>query len=186
MLIVYVAHPIGGDVQRNMGLVENICGRIYQHRPEIVPLAPYLMALKFLNDNDPADRLRGVSMNKEFFTRRLIDEVWLFGDKISNGMWEEIGWARGLRIPVIPMSTKLLKELTLREVKEGNLIQVGCDGPGQNVLARFLGFLPNEEGIRIRNKHWGKAQILYHEIPWCDIARIAPYGFPLESPNRFK
>lgn len=45
MIIVYVAHPIGGDVARNIKLVESECSRIFKAMPEVVPIAPYLFAL---------------------------------------------------------------------------------------------------------------------------------------------
>ncbi len=183
MFIAYIAHPIGGDVKGNMALVEERCGRIFKDRPEVIPVAPYLMALKFLDDGNPADRLRGVSMNREFFSRRLIDELWLFGPKISSGMWEEVLWARKYGIPVIPMSGRLTKELALRELKEGSLIQLGCSDP--EVVARLVRFMPDNEGVVIHVRHMRKAKLLRWEIPWCDIDRIAPYGVPLISPQRY-
>lgn len=187
MLIVYVAHPIGGDVRRNMELVEERCGEIFRDRPEVIPIAPYLMALKFLDDANPADRLRGVGMNREFFFRKMIDEVWLFGPRISNGMWEEVGWSRGLGIPVVPMSGRLMRELAHRELNVGSIIQIGTDGPGgQCPAARFLGYMENDEGVRVRLRTATTKRLIYHDIEWLDVSYVAPYGVPIVSPRRYE
>ena len=48
----------------------------------------------------------------EMFHRGFIDEVWLYGDKISIGMKEEILLAKSLGIPVIPQSEGIKRDFT--------------------------------------------------------------------------
>jgi hypothetical protein len=166
MIIVYVAHPIGGDVLRNMHLVEEACGWIFKERTEVIPTAPYLMALKFLDDADPTCRSRGIMMNKEFFFRRLIDEVWLFGPRISNGMWEEIYWAHELGIPVVPMSPETEREYyiwLMEQMPVGTLIHIGVCGPGQHGLATFVGPMPDRRGVCV----WAQCGLVH--IEWGDL-----------------
>ncbi|MEK7567551.1 MAG: DUF4406 domain-containing protein [Patescibacteria group bacterium] len=97
--IVFIAHPIAGDIENNMKKSLQICEDV--HTKEIIPVAPYLVSLRYLNDNVIEDRELGKEANLECFHRRYLDELWLFGDKISSGMKEEILLARELGIPVI-------------------------------------------------------------------------------------
>jgi len=87
--LVFIAHPISGDIEGNVKKVLDICEKV--HINGIVPVAPYLVSLQYLNDEVHEDRVLGVEANLECFHRRFIDELWLFGDKISLGMEEEDG-----------------------------------------------------------------------------------------------
>jgi hypothetical protein len=179
---VYIAHPIGGDIVRNMRLVEDECGRIFKSMPEIQPLAPYLMVLKFLDDGNPADRLRGTSYNREFFRSRFIDELWLFGDKISAGMWQEILWAREFGIPVIAMTRATQLELIRRELTIGSAIQIGVCGPGQEGVGIYRGELvEGEDVVGLYVEAYGKT----HDLWWGDICYIHPNSVPIESQKRY-
>lgn len=179
---VYVAHPIGGDVARNMALVEERCEILFKTRPEIQPLAPYLMSLKFLDDSDPSARHRGMLYNREFFRSRLIDEVWLFGDRISDGMWQEILWAREFGIPVIPMTRETELELVRRELSIGSPIQIGVCGPGQEGIGIYRGEM-EEDGkiVGLFVEAYGRL----HDLWWGDICYIHPSGVPIGSPKRY-
>lgn len=176
MIIIYVAHPIGGDVLGNIQLVEIECSKIFSDRPEVVPIAPYLFALKFLDDNNPSDRLRGVMMNKEYFTRGFIDELWLFGSRLSAGMWEEVQWARELGIPVVPMTDETHLDLIRREIKVGDSIQIRVCGPGQEGVVTYLGESQKNEGaIKVKGPY--NIQNLW----WGDILYLVPIGQPIQS-----
>lgn len=106
---VFIAHPIGGDVQTNVKRVLEICERI--HSKTVIPVAPYLVSLQYLNDEVVEDRQLGVEANLECFHRGYVDELWLFGDKISSGMKEEIRLAQELNIPIIPQTDGTKKDL---------------------------------------------------------------------------
>ncbi|MDO8492299.1 MAG: hypothetical protein Q7S34_01500, partial [bacterium] len=57
-------------------------------------------------------------VNRICFERGLIDELWLFGDRISEGMFGEIKLALQLKIPIIAKSWETqmaLRELTKKE-----------------------------------------------------------------------
>jgi len=100
--IVYIAHPIGGDVDNNVKKVLAIIRELNLSGLPIVPFAPYIVDVLALDDSDPEQRKRGFENNKQLF--QLIDEVWLYGDRISIGMNEEIGWAIQLGINVVSKS----------------------------------------------------------------------------------
>lgn len=95
---VFIAHPISGDIKGNVARVLAICEKI--HSKEIIPVAPYLVSLQYLDDEIIEDRELGILANLECFRREYIDELWLYGDKISKGMKQEIKLARKLRIPI--------------------------------------------------------------------------------------
>ena len=99
MKIVYIVHPISGDVQGNILKVLSILKE--HHTAKTYPFAPYLLSLQYLDDTIPEDRERGIKANVELFERNFIDEVWVFGDRISSGMKAEIELAERLKIPVL-------------------------------------------------------------------------------------
>ena len=96
--IVYIAHQLSGNIKDNVKSILAICRQI--HTKEIIPFAPYLVSVQYLDDNIAEDRDLGIKANKEFFRRGIIDEVWLCGSKISKGMEEEITFAEENNIPV--------------------------------------------------------------------------------------
>ena len=111
MKTVFVAHPIAGDIEGNMKKVLAICEQI--HTKDITPVAPYLVSLQYLNDEVVEDRQLGIDANHECFHRGYVDELWLFGDKISTGMKGEIRLAKELNIPVIPKTKETEAELEM-------------------------------------------------------------------------
>lgn len=110
MKIVYIAHPLGGDVEGNLDKVIQIIRKINLEEPDVVPFAHYFVDCHALNDNEPEERERGIKNDIALFKKRFIDEVRLYGDKISPGMREEIKLAHTLDIPVKPMTDGTLEE----------------------------------------------------------------------------
>lgn len=101
--IVYIAHPIGGDVKGNLMEVS----RIYNFlsiEDKVVPFVPYYVTVLSLDDDIPDLRAIGFSHNEAIFRSGIVDEVWLFGKRISEGMRIEIGWAKELGIDVVSKS----------------------------------------------------------------------------------
>jgi len=99
--IIYIAHPIGGNVDENVKLVLEIVRQLNMSGLPIVPFAPYIVDVLALDDNDPEQRARGFDNNKQLFD--FVDEVWLYGGRISSGMQTEIDWANERNIPVLQM-----------------------------------------------------------------------------------
>ena len=115
---VFIAHPIAGDVKGNFKRVLAICEQI--HSKTIIPVAPYLVSLQYLNDEVIEDRNLGILANTECFKRRYVDELWLFGNRISKGMKKEIILAALFDIHVKAKTEATRKELItlLRENKK--------------------------------------------------------------------
>ncbi len=94
--VVYVCSPLRGDVERNIYKAIGYSKYIYRHGG--IPLAPHVIFTTFLDDNDPRDRAAGMEMGLELLA--ICDELWAFGDKVSEGMAGEIAAAEelGLRV----------------------------------------------------------------------------------------
>lgn len=98
--IVYIAHPISGDAFVNCKKVIKIVEAINRKKPNIQPFAPYIVDLLALDNKKEEDKKIGMENNFELLQRGFIDELWVFGDKISKGMKQEIDIAEENNIPV--------------------------------------------------------------------------------------
>lgn len=97
--IIYIAHPIGGNVDANVKSVLSIVRELNMSGLPIVPFAPYIVDVLALDDSDPVQRTRGFKNNNQLFD--FVDEVWLYGGRITSGMQVEIDWANERGIPVL-------------------------------------------------------------------------------------
>lgn len=88
--IVYIAHPISGDIEANLKDLRRILRDINLHSPEIIPLAPYYGDCVALDDSVPVERRKGIDNSIYLLDTGIFDELWLTGDKISPGMEYEI------------------------------------------------------------------------------------------------
>ncbi|MGC9602488.1 MAG: DUF4406 domain-containing protein [Minisyncoccia bacterium] len=110
MKTVFIGHPVGGDIKGNIEKVLKICSEV--HTKDIIPVAPYLISLQYLNDELIEDRELGMEANHECFRRRYVDELWLFGDTISPGMEKEILLAKEMGIPIVPKTEGAKRDLS--------------------------------------------------------------------------
>ena len=88
--IVYISHPIRGDVNENMQRVWDIIRSV--RSPDIRPIAPYL-GFASLNPENPRERWLGMLFREMLFRFKAFDELWVYGDHISDGMVEDIALA---------------------------------------------------------------------------------------------
>lgn len=105
---VYICAPLGGNVRENL---ENaVLYTKYALKQGVAPITTHFYAL-CLDDDNPQERALGMSAGMSLLW--YCDELWVFGDVISNGMKEEIKFCENLRIPVKRVSnaevTKFLK-----------------------------------------------------------------------------
>lgn len=101
--IVYIAHPIGGDVENNLQALKWIYQQLTIEN-EVIPFIPYIATVESLSDHVASERAAGFDHNRAIFRSGIIDEVWLYGERISDGMQIEIEWAKWLNIPVVSKS----------------------------------------------------------------------------------
>lgn len=58
-----------------------------------------------------------IEANHECFHRRYVDELWLFGDRISAGMEKEVLLAQEMNIPIVPKTEGTKRDLERLELK---------------------------------------------------------------------
>ena len=110
MKIAYIAHPISGDILGNLKKIEAIGREINMKEPDVVPFAPYYFDCHCLNDDIEAERERGIKNDIALFRKGFIDELRLYGDRISAGMLHEIKLCWELEIIVVPMTKQTQNE----------------------------------------------------------------------------
>lgn len=109
--VIYIAHPVRGDVPGNRAKIVEICESLTSKNPEIFAWAPYLQSITHLDDTVVEDRALGIRINTACLRSGVVDELWLFGDTISEGMRAEIALARSLGIPVIAKTDGTARDL---------------------------------------------------------------------------
>jgi predicted metal-dependent TIM-barrel fold hydrolase len=105
--VVYIAHPVRGNVRENIDKILQICRET--HLSGVIPIAAYVTMFQYLDDSIPEERELGMEADGVLFERRAFDELWLFGDYISEGMKAEIFLALQLDIPVVPKTPETEK-----------------------------------------------------------------------------
>ena len=94
--LVYIASPFAGDTERNTERARGYC-RFAVSRGSI-PLAPHLHYPQFMDDGDKGQRELGLRFALILLGK--CDELWAFGDRISDGMAREIAKAKRRGLPV--------------------------------------------------------------------------------------
>lgn len=107
MKIVYIAHPISGDIEANLADIRRIVRHINLMSLEYVPFVPYYADIVSLDDNNPIERMRGIDNDMAIMSKGFIDELWLTGDRISKGMQNEKTYAEQLGIKVVDWTNLL-------------------------------------------------------------------------------
>lgn len=99
--IVYIAHPIGGDVEGNIDKILAIVRNINLTMPNVVAMAPYIVDCLAMDDSVPNERWIGIDKNHALIRSGIFDAIWLYGNRVSEGMKGEIILFKQLNIPVI-------------------------------------------------------------------------------------
>lgn len=99
---VYVCSPLRGsdlhDEESNKKDARGYCKFVVLNNPDIIPVAPHIYLTQFLNDDIDEERAMGLGIGLELLKN--CSEVWVFGERVSNGMAMEISAAAemGLKI----------------------------------------------------------------------------------------
>ena len=94
--LIYVASPFAGDTERNTERARGYCR--FAVSKGCIPFAPHLLYPQFMDDGDLRQRELGL-----FFATVLLgkcDELWVFGERISDGISREIAKARKRGLPI--------------------------------------------------------------------------------------
>ena len=87
---VYVSSQLRGNVKSNISKAQWYA-RFVAERGHL-PIAPHIYFTQFLRDHIPEERDMAMEMNRELLG--WCDELWVFGEVISEGMQQEIEWAK--------------------------------------------------------------------------------------------
>jgi hypothetical protein len=121
MKIVYIVHPISGDVPGNVKKILKIVKDINLSRSDVVPFVPYLADVLAMDDDVPEERAMGIENNVALLNSGVVNELWVYGKKISAGMEAEIDLAFELNIPVVVMDPELMWPIWLGFVAESGI-----------------------------------------------------------------
>lgn len=89
--LVYICSPYAGDIERNTYRAR-VFSRFAVEKKHI-PIAPHLLCPQYLDEE--TERWLGLKMGIVFMGK--CEEVWVFGDYISEGMASEIERATKMR-----------------------------------------------------------------------------------------
>ena len=102
---VYICAPLGGDVEGNLERVKRytryalMCGT--------APVVPHFYAL-CLDDNDQTEREIGLAAGLGMLW--FCDELWVFGQNITEGMKQELQFCKHLNIKTRYVSEKEIRK----------------------------------------------------------------------------
>ena len=98
---VYIASPLRGDIEGNIERAKEYCRfAVMQNK---LPFCPHIYFTQFLNDNVESERRIGMIHGIQMLKR--CKELWVFGDKISEGMQSEIRIAKDRNMPIRDFSS---------------------------------------------------------------------------------
>ena len=89
--LVYICSPYAGDIERNTCRARAFSR--FAVEKKYIPIAPHLLCSQYLNEE--TERWLGLKMGIVFLGK--CEEVWVFGDVISEGMAAEINKAKRMR-----------------------------------------------------------------------------------------
>lgn len=93
---IYICLPLKGDIERN--IKKAIGYSRFAYMKGGIPLAPHAIFTTFLDDEIIDERNAGIDMGIALLTK--CNEIWTFGNRISEGMAAEIAVAKALGIKI--------------------------------------------------------------------------------------
>ena len=94
--LVYVCSPLSGDIAANQKNARRYCR--FAVDSGCIPLAPHLYFPQFMDDGNGAERDLALSMDIVLLSK--CSELWVFGQRISQGMSIEIEKAKRKGQPI--------------------------------------------------------------------------------------
>ncbi|MFI3255257.1 MAG: DUF4406 domain-containing protein [Eubacteriales bacterium] len=102
MKLIYVASPYDGSMEKNVAFAKAGCDFVMKQGHGF--FAPHLTYTKILDESDPRQRQKGLEMALTMLTR--CDELWVFGENITQAMSIEMDYAKQQGIPVRQISAE--------------------------------------------------------------------------------
>lgn len=99
--LIFLSHDILSDTTHDVNRVLTYCRQIaLTPSLQAIPMAPYLDASSYLKINDPAEYAMMVEKNAIFFEKKIVDELWVCGPKLSENMKDDIRLCLKYGVPV--------------------------------------------------------------------------------------
>ena len=89
--LVYICSPYAGDIEKNTYRARAFSR--FAVEKKYIPIAPQLLCPQYLNEE--TERWLGLKMGIVFMGK--CEEIWVFGDVVSEGMAAEIDKAKRMR-----------------------------------------------------------------------------------------
>ena len=89
--LVYICSPYAGDIERNTYRARAFSR--FAVEKKYIPIAPHLLCPQYMDEE--TERWLALKMGIVFMGK--CEEIWVFGDEISEGMAAEIDKARRMR-----------------------------------------------------------------------------------------
>ena len=102
MKLIYLAHPVRGDVLGNLARAKRWWRWIETSFPDTVVIAPWITVCEIFDDADEAQRMAGLRRGCAVVVR--CDEIWLVGGRVSNGMRVELEAAAMTKVKVVDLT----------------------------------------------------------------------------------
>lgn len=104
MYRAYVCSPLGGNITANIENAKRYSQYVF--KCGMAPVIPHFYA-EILDDTVEEERALGMTAGTSLLFRA--DELWVFGDKITEGMKKEITFAEHLKLVIRNISDKDLE-----------------------------------------------------------------------------
>lgn len=112
MYRAYVCSPLGGNITANIENAKRYSQYVF--KCGMAPVIPHFYAL-VLNDDNPEERKLGMQAGISLLW--VCDEVWVFGDEITESMKTEVRFAEKLNIKVRYISENDLRKSEVKNDK---------------------------------------------------------------------
>ena len=106
---VYIAHEYGGK-RENLQKVKAIIKDIIMNQPEVIPVCPWYALVESLDDSNDIERAMGLRATTALLKKGIIDELWIYGSKLSLGVELEINHAVNENITLFLKTTEIKTE----------------------------------------------------------------------------
>ena len=116
---VYICAPLGGDIEGNVQKAVRYA--TFALKSGVVPIVPHFYAL-CLNDNIPKERELGLQAGMSLLW--FCDEMWVFGDIITQGMQEEIRFCSNMKIKIRKVKESEMKKLIGEDENEKAILEI--------------------------------------------------------------
>lgn len=111
---VFVSHPVSGNVEENLVIITKICREI--HSQNVLPIFPSFTTRRYLTP-EPVDRELAAIQIYTYLSSGLANEIWFYGDKLTEGMERELKIALLFGLRVFGMSTEMQQALSSKTVE---------------------------------------------------------------------